>query len=267
MKTYKILAFLVAIVVTFSACETDVVDPAGSRNEGVVPAITNVNPAFFDVNDPANTFVKFDLDATSAVSEVTIVASYNGDMSRTVLKNITSFPAKDIVIYLHEVATTLGVHLDSINPGDLFTLEALTIQGSKTYRSSAVILASAVCAYDPDLVSGAYKAVSADWAVDGPITITVDPENEYIIYVAGLAALDGAVEDLGPLKMIVNSKTFAVTAEKTVLASVFFDYTNMAYDGFGVLNTCDGTYEMSFNISIDQGTFSGGPFAFTFTKL
>lgn len=263
MKTYKILVFLAAMALTFSACETEVDDPAGLRNVGIVPSITNLNPAAFDVNDPANTFIKFDLDATDAVNEISIVASFNGDLRRVQIKNITTLPAKDIVIYMHEVATALGIQLDAIKPGDKFTLEALTKQGSNTYRSNAVIIAAAVCAYDPEMVSGTYKAVSANWPADGPITITVDPDDEYIIYVAGLAELDGLNEDLGPLKMIVNPLNFEVTAEKTALASIAFDYTNIAYEGFGTLNTCDGTYEMNFTITVDQGSFGSYPFTFT----
>ncbi|MDY0103943.1 MAG: hypothetical protein RBS07_13495 [Lentimicrobium sp.] len=265
MKTYKILAFLAAVALTFSACETEVDDPAGLRNEGIVPSITNLNPAAFDVNDPENTFVKFDLDVATGVSEVIVTASYNGVLSRIPIKNITTFPAKDIVIYMRDVATALGIQLNEIEPGDVFTLEATTIQGGKTYRSNAVIKAGAVCAYDPDMVTGTYNAASADWAVDGNVTITVDPEDEYIIYVAGLAALDGLTEDLGPLKMVVNPLNFEVIAEKTTLASVAFSgYTNIAYEGFGTLNTCNGTYEMNFTITVDQGGF--GQFPFTFTK-
>ena len=270
MKTYKILALLAVMFLTFSACETDVVDPSGLRGEGVVPSITNLNPAVFDVNDPENTFIKFDLDATPAVSEVIFVASYNYNdkgLLRVPVRNSTIFPAKDVVIYMHEVATALGIQLDSINPGDVFTLEALTVQGGKTYRSSAVINAAAVCAYDPEMVTGAYQAVSpaSDWNANGPITITVDPDDEYIVYVSGLPELDGFVGDLGPLKMIVNPKNFEVKAAKATLASIFDIYHNMAYEGFGLLNTCNGTYEMTFTITVDEGSF--GTNAFTFTKL
>ena len=266
MKKYMILAFMAAMVLTFSSCETEVDDPAGLRNEGIVPAITNLKPAFFDVNEPATTFVKFDLDATTGVSEINIVASYNKDLTRIPIMNIATFPAKDIKIYMRDVATALGIELDSINPGDMFTLEALTTQGANIYRSNAVILAAAACAYDPARVSGSYKAVSGIWEVDGPVTITVDPDNKYIVYVAGLAALDGLVEDKGPLKMVVDSLNFGVIAERTVLASVAFSgYTNIAYEGFGDLNTCDGTYEMNFTITVDQGSF--GQFPFTLTKL
>lgn len=264
MRKIKILTLLAAMVLGFTACKTDVVDPAGPRNEGVIPTISNLNPAVFDVNDPENTFIKFDLDATSAVSEVKVIASFNGDLSRTQFKSYTTFPLKDEMIYMRDVASTLGITLDDITPGDVFNLELLTVQGSDTYRSSAVINAAAVCAYDPEMVSGSYKAVSADWEVDGPVTITVDPEDEYTIYVAGLAELDGLTEDKGPLKMVVNPLNFEVTAERTVLASIAFDYTNIAYEGFGLLNTCDGTYEMNFTITVDQGSF--GQFPFTLTK-
>lgn len=266
MKTYKIIAFLAAMVlITFTACETEVVDPAGLRSVGVIPSISNLNPAVFDVNDPENTFIQFDLDVDATeVSEAIVIVSYNGNAARVELERINTFPT-NLVIYMHEAATAMGIQLGDIEPGDVFSFEVLTVQGSETYRSSASFNAAVVCAYDPAMVTGAYNAVSADWAVDGGITITVDPDDEYILYVSGLAELDGLTEDQGPLKMIVNPLNFEVTAERTVLASVAFSYTNIAYEGTGLLNTCDGTYEMLFTITVDQGSF--GAFAFTFTKL
>lgn len=265
MKKYKILVLLAAMVLTFTACETDVVDPSGLRGEGVIPSVTNINPAFFDVNDAENAFIKFDVDVASGVSEVIVEVSYNGDMRRVTLTNFSTFPATDIIIYMRDVAAALSIPLGDVSPGDMFTVELVTVQGEKRYRSSAVIPAAAACAYDPALVSGSYNGASADWAVDGPVTVTVDPDDEYTVYVAGLAALDGLDEDLGPLKMTVNPLNFEVIAERTVLASVAFSgYTNIAYEGFGTLNTCDGTYEMNFTITVDQGSF--GQFPFTLTK-
>ncbi|MDY0078641.1 MAG: hypothetical protein RBR87_15340 [Bacteroidales bacterium] len=264
MKKYKLLVILAAMVLSFTACKTDVDDPAGPRNIGVVPSITNLNPAAFDVNDPENTFVKFDLDAESAVNEIVIYASFNGDLRRTRLKSYTTFPAKGEIIYMRDVAAALGLSLNDIKPGNTFNLELVTVQGSSTYRSNAVINAAAVCAYDSEMVSGAYKAVSPDWPADGPVTITIDPTDEYIVYVAGLAALDGLDEDKGPLKMVVNPLNFEVKAERTVLASAAFGYTNIAYEGFGLLNTCDGTYDMNFTITVDQGSF--GQYSFSLIK-
>lgn len=264
MKTTKILTFLVAMVFAFASCETEVEDPAGARGVGFVPSITNLNPAVFDVNDPSNTFIQFDLDAdANVVSEVKLIVSYNGDMKRVQVKTFNTFP-QNVKIFMHEAATALGISLDNIEAGDNFTIEAVTIQGDKTYRSNAAINAAVVCAYDPDMVTGTYRAVSADWAVDGTVTLTVDPQDEYIIYVAGLAGLDGLTEDQGPLKMVVNPLDFSVTAERTVLASIAFTYTNIAYEGSGLLNTCNGTYEMLYTITVDQGSF--GAYAFTLTK-
>lgn len=265
MRTYKILAFLAVMVLAFSACETEVEEPAGQINVGIVPAITNLNPAAFDVNEPESTFIKFDLDAEPGVDEVAVVASYNGDLRRVNLKSYNAFPAENLKISMKEVAAALGIGLNDIQPGDVFNLEFLTLQGENTYRSNAVINAAAVCAYDIDNVTGAYRAVSEDWDADGPVTITADADDEYTLYVSGLPELDGYVGDVAPLKMTVDPLNFKVTAAKTVLSSDFSGYTNMAYEGFGLLNTCDGTYQMNFTITVDQGSF--GTNAFTFIKV
>lgn len=264
MKKYKLIVFLAALVFGFSACETDVVDPTGLRGEGIIPSITNVNPAFFDVNDAQNAFIKFDVDVAGAVSEVIVEVSYNGDMRRVTLTNFSTFPATDIIIYMRDVASALSIPIDDVKPGDVFAVELVTVQGEKRYRSSALISAAAACAYDPALVTGSYNAFSPDWPADGNVTVTVDPDDEYTIYVEGLAALDGLDEDQGPLKMHVDPLNFEVTAERTVLATAAFGYDNIAYEGFGTLNTCDGTYNMNFTITVDQGSF--GQYVFTLTK-
>lgn len=265
MKTNKIIALLFLMVFAFSACETEVEDPAGLRGVGIIPSITNFNPAVFDVKDLANTFIQFDLDVnTSTVSEVKIVVSFNGDKKRVEIKNFTTFPAT-VQIFAHEAASLLGIQISDIDPGDVFNFELLTVQGSDVYRSSAAFNAAAVCKYDPDFVSGAYYVVSDDWGSEGNVTLSVDPDDPYIIYVSGLAAIDGVNEDQGPLKMEVNKLNFEVIAEKTVLASNAFGYTNFSYQGFGILNTCNGAYDMNFTITVDQGSF--GQFSFKFTKL
>ncbi|MBZ0242569.1 MAG: hypothetical protein K8F24_05085, partial [Bacteroidales bacterium] len=126
MKKYKILVLLAAMVLSFSACETDIDDPSGLRNVGVVPSIVNLNPAAFDVNDPENTFIKFDVDATDAVNEIKVLASFNGDLRRVEIKSYGTLPIKDEVIYMRDVASALGIQLNDINPGDVFNLELLT---------------------------------------------------------------------------------------------------------------------------------------------
>ena len=252
------------VVLTFASCETEVEDPAGLRGEGVIPSISNVNPAVFDSNDLENTFVQFSVNVDDpAVSEAIVVASYKRDKRRTEVVRVSNFPAT-VKLQLSEVASKLGIQLESVALGDEFNFEVLTVQGGNTYRSNAGLNAAVVCAYNPELATGSYRAVSEGWAVDGTVTITADPENPFILYVAGLAALDGVNEDLGPLKLEVNELNYDVTAAKTVLASTAFGYTNFSYAGSGKLNTCDGTFTMLFTITVDQGSF--GSYDFTLTR-
>jgi len=154
--------------------------------------------------------------------------------------------------------------LADVKLNDEFTFEVVTIKNGKKYYSNAAIVAPVVCAYDPAFVSGSYHAHSDDWGSDGDVTITVDPNNPFIVYVAGLEAIEGLNEDKGPLKMVINSTNFAVTAVHTVLASDAWGYHNIAYEGSGKLNTCDGTYTMLYKITVDEGSF--GSFNFVLTK-
>ena len=67
------------------------------------------------------------------------------------IKSFTTFPAT-VQIFAHEAASKLGIQISDINPGDVFNFEALTVQGSTVYRSSASFNAAAVCKYNPDFV-------------------------------------------------------------------------------------------------------------------
>lgn len=268
MKKFKIIGLIAALVLTFSSCETEVVDPAGLRDVGVVPKITNLNPAVYDSNDLENTFVQFTIEVDDPkVNEVIVVASFNGDKKRTEIIKVSSFPTT-VKLVLSEVASKLGIPIASVKAADVFNIELINVQSGTSYFSNAAFNAAVVCGYDPAMVTGSYHAVSDGWGLDGDVTITVDPVNEFIIYVTGLAAVEGLNEDKGPLKMIVNELDFSVIAEKSVLASDVvpwgLTYTNYYYQGFGVLNTCDGTYNMTFTIGIDQGSW--GAYDFVLTK-
>jgi hypothetical protein len=264
MKRFKIFGLIATLVLTFASCETEVEDPAGLRGEGVVPSISNVNPAVYDSNDLNNTFVQFSVGVDDpAVNEVIVVASYKGDKRRTEIMRVSTFPAT-VKLQLKDVAAKLGLQLGSVALGDVFNFEVLTVQGANTYRSNAALNAAVVCAYNPALVTGSYRAVSAGWEADGTVTITADPNDPFILYIAGLAALDGLTEDLGPLKLQVNKLNYDVTAVKTVLASKAWSYTNFAYAGSGKLNTCNGTFTMLFSVTVDQGSF--GSYDWTLTR-
>jgi len=120
------------------------------------------------------------------------------------------------------------------------------------------------CAFDKNLTVGSYHSVSASWNTSGNVTFTDDPNNPYTIFVAGLETLDNLIEDKGPLVMHIDPVTYAVKADKTVLATDAFGYHNIAYSGSGTYNSCDGSFAMTFDISVDEGDF--GNFGFTMTK-
>ena len=268
MKIINILSWIAVMGLVFTSCETEVIDPAGERDVTAVPGIQNLNPATFDVNDLESTFVKFDLVLDDPrVDQATILVSYKGDKKRAEVSTVSSFPAT-LTVPLTEVASKLGLQLSSIEAADVFNFEVKTTAGGKSYFSSAAFNVSVVCGYEVSNVSGSYRAVSGGWGLDGGIEITADPDNEFILYVTGLAAVEGLDEDQGPLKLVVNPLDFTVTAERTVLASSTapwgVNYTGLAYEGSGLLNTCDGSFNMLFGITVDQGSF--GSFEFDFTK-
>lgn len=264
MKLIKIFSLLAAFALVFSACETEVEDPAGLRGEGAVPGVQNLNPATYSDTDLENAFVQFDLVLDDpSVSEAVVVASYNGDKKRVEVAKVNSFPAA-LKITSAEVISKLGLDFSSVKGGDVFNFEVKTIQGGKSYFSSAAFNVAVVCGFDVNAVTGSYQAVSADWGMDGAITITADSDDPYTVYVSGLVTADGEVEDLGPLKMVINPLDYSVVGGPDILASSFFGYDDVTYSGSGKLNTCDGTYTMLFGITVAQGSF--GSFEFQFNK-
>ncbi len=267
MKRFKIFGLLATIILAFASCETEVEDPAGLRGVGVVPVISNLNPAVYDSNDLENTFVQFTIEVEDpTVEEVVIVASFNGDKRRTEIMRTSNLPAT-VKLQLTEVASQLGIQMSEIELADVFNYEILTVQDGEVFRSNAALNAAVVCAYNPELVTGSYRVVSGDWGMDGSVTITPDPEDPFVVYVDGLAAAEG-LNEAGPLKMVVNSLDYSVVAEKSLLAEDLapwgLPYTGYSFQGFGELNTCDGTYTMTLTVTVDQGSF--GAYTFVFTK-
>jgi hypothetical protein len=157
----KIFGLIASLFLIFSACETEVVDPAGLRDVGVVPGIEDFIPQTFDVLDLNNTFIQFTVIVDDPnVNEVIVLASVNGDKRRTEITRVSSFPGT-VKLMLSELASKLGMQLNDVKLGDIFNIELQTIKDGKTYFSSAAFNAGVVCAYDPELVTGSYRAFSA----------------------------------------------------------------------------------------------------------
>ncbi len=267
MKIFNYIIILFLATGVFVSCETDSQVDIGQTDEATPAELTSIERAFFDEADKENTYVEFTFDIPDgySVTEAKLQISINSQAERVDYGSFTSFPAT-VNLPLTDVATTLGKSVDDIAGGDVINIEVLTQSNDSYSRSNAVLNPLVACSYDPDEVSGSYDVVSSSWESSGVVTLTALEEDPYQIEVVGLAAMDGLTEDQGPLVFIVDPSDYSVTAPKTTLATEAWGYNNYSYEGTaGSLNTCDGTYNMSFSITVDEGSF-GSYSDFIFTK-
>ncbi len=262
MKNFKIYGFITLLILSSIGCE-DLPDPAGERGVAVVPGISGLNPALFDINNLENSYVRFTLNLPAGVSVpgATVVGSFNKNHADAVIAEVTSFPSV-VTITSAAAAQKLGVALNTIEMGDVFDFELLITANGRTTRSTPLSVPVA-CVYSVAMATGSYHSVSADWNSEGDITITADAEDPYKLYVTGLEVMEGLVEDLGPLVMYVNPVDYSVTVPRKAIVSDAWGYHNLAYEGTGTFASCTGTYTMTFTISVDEGSWTGQGFIFT----
>lgn len=303
MKSIYYIIMLLVGVIILNGCETDENGPMPDSFEEAAVAymvLDQTSSGLVNLNDlNAFNFVgTIDVLYDPSFDKLTLMVAYNGDYANpgVLIDDITSTPY-DFSVTINDVVNAVSQlnSADDIEISDYFTFyvnvtkngkeyPVYTMVGDKAIRTIGSGLITSVqefedanavtdvridvpCGYDVEGVTGNYIGSSAGWAVNGPITITPDPNDPFVVYVSGLATIDGLEEDLGPLKMIIDPNSYNVTAEKTVLASLVTwgaPYHNIAYQGSGRLNTCNGTYQMTFSITVDEGSF--GSYAFTFTK-
>lgn len=258
MKRIKAIGLTILLVIVFFGCE-EVKDPAGQRNVGIVPLITDVSGIY--ISGESNSFIQFkvNLESGATVEKAEIVVSSRVDYQRLKIADVTTFPS-EFKFTLGDISEKLGV----INAGDVIYIEVVTTKDGLTTRSSAALAPIVYCQYNVAVAVGSYHSVSSEWNSEGDIALKADPADQFTIYVTGLETIEGLNEDQGPLVMHIDPVTFSVVADKTVLASDAWGDTNIAYEGTGSYNSCSGEYSMSFNISTDQGDY--GTYAFTFTR-
>jgi len=267
MKNIKRLLTLIIILgLTLPGCETKFDDPAGERNLIMAtPLIENLDPSIFLASDKANTYVAFDVTsgAGGQSMDAMIEVSYDGGQQRAKLQEFT-IPATGLEVALTDVATALGMSVDALEGGAYVNIEVLTKAGDKYYRSAAAVNPLIACEYVSADYVGTANAQSSGWGVNGPVTVTLDPEDEYTLLVAGLETIDGLNEDQGPLPLIINPANYAITVPKTVLASSAWGYHNIAYAGSGSLNTCTQAITLNVAITVDEGSFGTYTFYITY---
>ena len=258
MKRLNKIPLAITLIIILFGCE-EAKDPAGQRNVGIVPLLTDVNGMFISGEPSSSMQFKVDLQSGATVENAHIVVSSGDNFQRVKIADITSFPS-DFTFTLGDITEKLG----EINEGEIIYIEVVTTKDGLTTRSNAALAEIVFCQYNVDLATGSYHSLSTDWNSEGDISIKADAADQFTIYVTGLVAIEGQNEDQGPLVMHIDPATFEVIADKTVLASVAWGETNFAYEGSGSYNSCTGLYEMLFNISTDQ--YDYGTFNFTFTR-
>jgi len=258
----RFLTLMIISSLTLTGCETKFDDPAGERNLiKATPVIENLDPSIFLAADLANTYVAFDVTAGDGgqTMDGLIEVSYDGGQQRAQLQQFT-IPATGVQVKLTDVATAIGMSVNDMQGGKYVNIEILTKSGDKYYRSAAAVNPLIACDYVAADYVGTPNAQSSGWGINGPVNVTVDPDDEYTLLVAGLETLDGLNEDGGPLPLIIDPASYAITVPKTVLASNAWGYHNLAYKGTGTLNTCSQAIQLNIAISVDEGSF--GTFTF-----
>ncbi|MBD0824164.1 hypothetical protein [Aestuariibaculum marinum] len=265
MKQYKILAILFAFTLAFCGCEDTNDNLVGSRGVAIVPIISNIDPAFYTSNLEAS-YVEFnvDLEDGDTVDAAEVQVTFNGETA--VLQDIESFPAT-ITIPALDAIEALGISESDVEIDDFFLYHVVTTKNGVSSRSTAALKVFVTCEFDPALASGSYHVVSEDWEVEGDVTITADPNNPFLIGIAGIYEMEGGAPNDNILYLNINPSNFNVTGEKTLLgpSAPWGAYTNYYYTPTsGLYKSCTGTFEMSFAITVDEGSF--GSYNFVFTK-
>ncbi len=263
---FKQISVFFAAALLLSACDDTNENLVGHRGEGVVPVISDVNPAFY-TSDLANSFIAFsvDLQEGDEVDAAELEVSFGGVSA--MVRSISSFPAT-ISLTATEAMAALGLSTDDVEIGDSFLVYVLTTKDGVTTRSQAALNVLVTCEFDPDVLGGSYKMVSEDWEISGDVTVTVDASNPYQISITGITDVEGLVGNGNALILTIDQNSFKMTGAKTILAADLapwdLSYTNYYYEPIGGLySSCDGAFSMTFKIGVDQGSF--GNYGFTFT--
>ena len=292
-NTYKYFLILVGLTVfLFSSCEDEDAIKLPEITKGAIPYFAKVEPSDqnIDVLNKGLFLTKYSIqfgeeEGNDLVQSATLVASYNGGTPTEFPGKISSFPT-EFEISTDDILNSFGITLDDINKGDqmIFGVNLLMKDGQvlpafsatgnfgysptlrATERNNIYFTVNVVCAYDPAFVTGSYNAKDDRWDIDADITIDIDPNDPYRVWVTGLAAANGLTGDKEPLEMIIDPNTFEVSVKKQAIASDVppTTYKDFSYEGTGMLNTCNGTYQMNFKISVNVGSY--GDFIYTFTK-
>ncbi|RXQ93965.1 hypothetical protein EO244_10335 [Ancylomarina salipaludis] len=265
MKINKLYSLIVVFALIFVACDDTNKNLVGSRGVAVIPVITDVNPAFY-TSDLANSYVQFvvDLPEGMTVDAAEVQVTYKG--KNAVVQEITTFPTT-VTLEALDVISILGINASDVAIDDSFLFHVVTTSNGASSRSTAALNVFVTCEYDPAMAVGSYHVVSEDWEVVGDVTFTADPDDPYKIFVTGIFEMEGGDANDNKLELNIDPNSFKVGVVTSVLGPTapWGSYTNYYYGpGGGLFKSCDGSFEMQFKITVDEGSF--GTYNFVFTR-
>ena len=270
MKKY--IFVMVAVLLGTISCEDTNENLVQERGKAVNVSMSEAVPSFFIDGDLENSFVAFDLSIPEGekVDKAEMEVVFGN--KKAILKGV-QFPSSDMKVTATEIIQALGISPGDVKVDDTFYLYVLTTKNGMTTRSTAAMAINVTCEFDAKLTVGEYTFESASWGVSGKVTLEADPVDQYKIYFVGtpLAEADGLSSGTGnKIELIINPNSFKISGSKVIVADDVADwgdpYTNIAYQpASGSYSSCDGTFNVNFAISVDQGGF--GTFGFTFKKV
>ena len=70
----------------------------------------------------------------------------------------------------------------------------------------------------------------------------------------------GETAPYGIIRLTINPKDYTVTVSKQVISASYGHYHNLAYEGSGTIDTCNGIISLSLAVTVDEGSFGSFPF-------
>lgn len=204
------------------------------------------------------------------VTEARIVGIKNGDPStiKTLQEGITEFPIKMKLSY-QDLKSKFGeiVEGDQIELGMDIKMGAIWFSafgpdGKSTVASDAISLPGSnptltlkrVC---PLVLDDFVGSVTLNDGFAGIPTADIVKISDTELEIQGYG---GETAPYEIIRLTINPKDYTVTVSKQVISASYGPYHNLAYEGSGTIDTCNGIISLSLAVTVDEGSFGSFPF-------
>ncbi len=222
MKFYHWAAGAVCIALMATSChEAPIGEDFADINykaQGALASPSNVQVGFFDLADPAEAMVAFDLDVKGEVTSSVEVTATHNDGASAVYATVTSTPAT-LDVPLDDLLSVLGLTLDDVAVGDEVVFSFKSTTGSGTYTSSELLSVPFSCKSE---LAGKMDYTSTNYFCGGdPLTGVVelidDAAGKYVFddwaFGAYHECYGGPASSWGGLQLVDLCNVISVTGE------------------------------------------------------